>query len=89
MLTFCYSVIVLHSARLFLSALSSFAIIYPPGQWQCDILWELCTGARQASIETTEAENHVDLTFLLPEPRMTQLQHGWGESKLKNLVNSH
>lgn len=62
--------------------LAFFPFIHPPREQQCDVLWELCAGARLTVIETTETEKYVDLTFLLPEARMTQLQHGWGESML-------
>lgn len=74
---------------LALSFLTSFPFIYPPRQQQCDVLWELCTGARLTAVETTEAEKSVDLAFLLPEARMTQLQQGWGESKFKKKKKSH
>lgn len=62
--------------------LAFFPFIHPPREQQCDVLWELCAGARLTVIETTDTEKYVDLTFLLPEARMTQLQHGWGESML-------
>lgn len=55
-----------------------------PREQQCDILKEICAGARLTVIETTETEKYIDLTFLLPEAGMTQLQHGWGESMLIN-----
>lgn len=52
---------------LALSLCLAFFPFHPPREQQCDILWELCAGARLTVIETTETEKY---TFLLTEARM-------------------